>query len=158
LADNLAVPMEKPLIPGREDVSCRGCGAEHVAQAVDGTAFEIDAGKQARANAVLAVAQKLPGLLGSLDVACEQNDAAGLNSGDQGREARRDFGAVEAEDEKLAELIPGAYDAGPSATDRATRRTTERNQLTMTKITISMATRLAVTAATATVCRTPTVA
>src|SRR5579863_10653995 len=105
LSDNLPVLAEEFSIAAGEYVCCCGRGAEHAAKAIHGTALKVDAGKQRRRNALLTIAQQSPGLLGTLYVPCEQNDARRLQSREQGTEAPRHLRAVEADDQKLADVL-----------------------------------------------------
>ncbi len=68
-------------------------------------AFEIDAGEEGSRDALLAIAQKTPRLLGSLYVAREQNHSCGLQTREQGTEPRGHLRAVKADDQELADLL-----------------------------------------------------
>ena len=103
LSDQLAVLAEEFAIAGGEYIRRRGRWPEHVAKSVYAAAFEVDAGEQRRGNAFLAIAQEAPGLLGALDVACEQDHSCWLQTREQGTEARRHLCAVEADDQELAD-------------------------------------------------------
>ena len=81
-----------------------GAGSEHVAETVHGAAFEVDAGEERRRDVFLAVAQESMRLLGAGDVAGKQDHARGLDAREQGSETRRHLGAVEADDEELADV------------------------------------------------------
>src|SRR5271166_3011554 len=104
LSDNLTMLEEELAVAGGEDIGRGRCGTEHVAEAVDESAFEIDTGEKRCRNALLALAQQTPCLLGGLDVAREEDYARRLQPFEQGSEARRHLGAVEADDEKLADF------------------------------------------------------
>ena len=54
---------------------------------------------------LLTVPEQFVSLLGSDDVAREQNHAGRLNTREQGSEASRHFGPVEADDEELADVL-----------------------------------------------------
>ena len=98
-----------------------GAGRERFAEAVDASAFEIDAGKERSRHALLAIAQKAPCLLGSPNVAREQNHSRGLQPLEQGTEARRHLSAVEADDQELADMILGCHGVGFSRSDGGRR-------------------------------------
>ena len=58
---------------------CRRRGrAERVAEAIDCATFQIDTGEKRSLDAFLTFAQKLPRLLGTLDIAGKQNHTGGL--------------------------------------------------------------------------------
>src|SRR4029077_10060983 len=114
LSNHLTVLAEEAAIAGAEDIRRRRCRSQYVAKAVDAPAFEVHAGKQRRGDAFLALAQQPPGLLGSLYISREQNDARRLQSLEQGSEAGRHFRAVEADDQELADLLMAAHEFGPS--------------------------------------------
>ena len=78
---------------------------DHVAETIHRAAFKIDASEKRRGNALLAFAQKSVRLRGPGDVAGKQNHARRLNLREQGSEARRHLGPVEADDEELADLL-----------------------------------------------------
>ncbi len=71
-------------IAGGEDFGGGRGGAESVAEAIDLAAFKVDAGKERRGDAVLAIAQEAEGLLGSFYISREENYASGLEAGEQG--------------------------------------------------------------------------
>src|SRR5258708_34302670 len=88
LSDDLPVFAEEFAVTGGEDICCRRSWPERIAEAVYVSAFEIDAGKQRRGNALLAIAQESPGLLRSLNVAREQDHARPVSTLEYGSEAR----------------------------------------------------------------------
>ena len=59
-------------------------GPRDVAEAIDLAAFKVDAGKERRGDALLAIAQEAEGLLGSFYIAREEDYASGLEAGEQG--------------------------------------------------------------------------
>jgi hypothetical protein len=103
-ADDLAVLAKELAISSGKDFGSGRRGAEDIAEAVDASTFEIDAGKERRGEAVLASAQEMVSLAGMFDVAGKKNYAGGLDAREQGSEARRHLGAVEADDQELADL------------------------------------------------------
>src|SRR5579872_2207479 len=80
LADHLSVLAEQSWIMGREHLGCGGSGSEYITKSIDRTALQINAGKERGIDALLTVAQKLPGLMSALDVPSKQDDAGRLHS------------------------------------------------------------------------------
>src|SRR5208282_2391565 len=71
---------------------------DHVAETIHRAAFKIDATEKRRGNALLAFPQERVRLLSAGDVAGKQNHACWLDLREQGSEARRHLGPVEADD------------------------------------------------------------
>ena len=74
--------------PVAKTSAAAGVGPKSIAEAIDLAAFKIDAGKERRGDAVLAIAQEAEGLLGSFYISREENYASGLEAGEQGAEVR----------------------------------------------------------------------
>ena len=72
-------------------------------KAIDPASFHVYGGEQGCGYAGLAVFQEVVGLLSAGNVAGEQDDAGGLNAGQQISQAGRHFGAVETDDEQLSD-------------------------------------------------------
>lgn len=89
-------------IAGSEDIRSRWSWAQNVAKAIDGSTFKIDAGKQWRLDAILAVAEQLPRLLRSSNVTREKDHAGRLHLGQQGRQPRGHLCAIKADNEQLS--------------------------------------------------------
>src|SRR5579864_1006824 len=94
---------EKLGMSARKNVGGRRRGSENVAKAVYTPPLEIHASQQWLAHAGLAFLQQRVGLRRINNVARKQDYSAGLNTGEQIRQLRRHFRAVEANDEKLAD-------------------------------------------------------
>src|SRR5712692_7702379 len=103
-ANHLPVLTEEFAIAGGEHIRCRRCWAEHVAKSIHAPAFEIAAGEKRRGNVLLAIAEESAGLLGGLYVPCKENDPGRLKLLEQGTEACGYLRAVEADDQKLADM------------------------------------------------------
>src|ERR1700674_2367431 len=76
---------------------------KHVAKTVHGAAFKVHACEERRGHALLAFAQKSIRLLSSGDVAGKEDHTCRLNLREQRSEAWGHLGAVEADDEDLAD-------------------------------------------------------
>ena len=94
---------ERPAARGK-NLCRRRRRTEHVAETVHRAAFKVHASEKRRRHALLAFAQKSVRLLSSGDVAGKQDHARRLNLREQGSEARRHLGPVEADDEELADV------------------------------------------------------
>jgi hypothetical protein len=103
-ADHLSMLAKELAIAGGEDFRGRGRGAQHVAKAIHTAAFEVNTRKERRCNLCLAALQQPESLFRSSDVAREENHAGGLNAAEQSGEARGHLGAVEANDQELADV------------------------------------------------------
>jgi len=79
-------------------------GTENLAETVDRSTFEVNAGEQRRRNVFLASAKQAMRLIGAGDVAGKENYACRLDAFEQGSEARRHLSAVEADDQELADV------------------------------------------------------
>ena len=104
-ADHFAVLAEELAVAGGKDVGGGRASAEDVAEAVDAASFHVHSGEERGGDAGLAVLEQLVGLLSAGDVAGEEDDAGGLYSGQQGGEAGGHLGAVEADDQQLADAV-----------------------------------------------------
>jgi hypothetical protein len=113
----LAVLAVEFSVAGGEDFGGRGRGAEDGAEAIDTATFKVDAGKQRSGDALLAIAQEMPRLLGSFYVAREQYYSGGLETREQRCEARGHLRGVEADDQELADLIWSVHEVGFSRSD-----------------------------------------
>ena len=103
-ADDLAVLAKEPGIAGGKNIRRRRRRSSDVAKAIDLATFHIDARKQRRRNACLAFFEQFVSLLATDDIARKENHTRRLQSCEQGTESRRHLGAVEADNEELANL------------------------------------------------------
>ena len=92
-------------LAGGEDGRRRGHGVDEVAQTIDEAAFEVDAAKERGRAAGAGIAKQRGDLGGALDVAAEEDDAAGTNALQPGALFCGEGGAAETGDEELAGLL-----------------------------------------------------
>src|SRR5208282_2185841 len=119
-ADHASMLAKKRSASGGKNFCRRRRRTEHVAEAVDGAAFQVDACEKRRGYALLAFAQKSVRLIGCDDVAGEEDHARGLNFLEQGSEAWRCLGPVEADDQELADIwaVRRAFHPSPNVQRR----------------------------------------
>ncbi len=103
-ADHATMLAKKRAAARGKNLCRRRRRTDHVAETVHRAAFKVHASEKRRGHALLAFAQKSMRLLSSGDVAGKQNHARRLNLREQGSEARRHLGPVEADDEELADF------------------------------------------------------
>src|SRR5882724_9053754 len=104
-ANDASVLTEERAVAGGKDLCRRWCGPEHVAETVYGSAFEVYTSEEVCRDVFLAVAQEATRLLGTCDVARKQDHAGWLDACEQRSETRIHLGAVEADDQELADLF-----------------------------------------------------
>src|SRR6202022_3920664 len=102
-ADYFTVFAEEPAVACSEDVGGRRRGTGDVAEPVHPATLHVHAFEQGSRNAGLAVLEQFAGLSSADDVTRKENHTGGLQPGEQGREARRHFRAVETDDQELAD-------------------------------------------------------
>src|SRR6266576_4942832 len=91
-------------------------------------------------------------LIGAGDVAGEEDHARRLNAGEQGSETWRYLGAVEADDEELADVHASDQESELPGLEGGTLRTTDLNHCAIAKINRANATWRAIEPATVTEC------
>jgi hypothetical protein len=99
------VPAEELAIGRSKDVRSRRSRTEEVPKPVDVAAFKVDTGKQRRQKAFLAIIQERPRLRCAFYVSCKQYHSCRLQPSKEGTDARRHLRPVEADNEKLADLV-----------------------------------------------------
>ena len=102
-ANDASVLAEELAEAGGKDLRGRRSRTEHVAEAIYRSAFEVYTRKEQRCDLFLAIAQELMRLRSARDVAGKQDHSRRLDAREQGCETRIHLGAVEADDQELAD-------------------------------------------------------
>src|SRR5712692_2919844 len=104
-ANHFSVLAEEPAVSGGEYIRRGRCRTSDVAEPVHPAAFHVHTSKQGRGDARMAIFEQRVRLLRAGNVAGKEDHSCGLYPCELGTETGRHFGAVEADDEKLADFL-----------------------------------------------------